>query len=95
MATQKRNALGRGLAHADGEQDLADAIVDLVRAGVVQLITLEPDLRTFARRRILAAFLGQSLGVIERRRAADIMFEQIIELRLERRVDLRGFVLAL
>ena len=78
------------LAHADGEQNLADAIVDLVRAGVVQLVALEPDLRTFARGRILAAFLGQPLGIIERRRASDIMFEQIVKLRLKRRVDLRG-----
>ena len=32
------------LAHAAGEQDLAEAIVDLVRAGVVQLVALEVDL---------------------------------------------------
>ena len=36
------------LAHAPGEQDLADAVVDLVRAGVVELVALEVDL---ARRR--------------------------------------------
>ncbi len=34
-----------GLAHALGKQDLADAVVDLVRAGVVQLFALEIDLR--------------------------------------------------
>jgi hypothetical protein len=34
-----------GLAHADGQQDLADAIVDLVRARVVQFLALEPYLR--------------------------------------------------
>jgi hypothetical protein len=33
------------LAHALREQDLADAVVDLVRAGVVQLVALEVDLR--------------------------------------------------
>ena len=33
-----------GLAHALGEQDLAEAIVDLVRAGVVELLALEIDL---------------------------------------------------
>ena len=32
------------LAHAAGEQDLADAVVDLVRAGVVELVALEIDL---------------------------------------------------
>jgi hypothetical protein len=34
-----------GLAHAHGQKDLADAVVDLVRAGVVELVALEPDLR--------------------------------------------------
>jgi hypothetical protein len=33
------------LAHAHRQQDLADAVVDLVRAGVVELVALEPDLR--------------------------------------------------
>ena len=32
------------LAHALGQQDLAEAVVDLVRAGVVQLLALEVDL---------------------------------------------------
>ena len=36
------------LAHAPRQQDLAEHIVDLVRAGVVQLLALEVD---FARRR--------------------------------------------
>ena len=42
------------LAHALGEQDLAEAIVDLVRAGVVELLALEIDLRA-------AEMLGQPL----------------------------------
>ena len=33
------------LAHAPGEQDLAEHVVDLVRAGVVELVALEVDLR--------------------------------------------------
>ena len=33
-----------GLAHAAGEQDLAQAVVDLVAAGVVELVALEVDL---------------------------------------------------
>ena len=32
------------LAHAAGEQDLTEAVVDLVRAGVVELFALEIDL---------------------------------------------------
>ena len=31
------------LAHAPGEKDLADGVVDLVRAGVGQVLALEPD----------------------------------------------------
>jgi hypothetical protein len=34
-----------GLAHALGQQGLADGVVDLVRAGVVQVLALEQDLR--------------------------------------------------
>ncbi len=41
-----------GLAHAAGQQDLAHAVVDLVGAGVVQLVALEVDFR--------AAELGRS-----------------------------------
>ena len=38
------SAMMRRLAHAPGQQDLADAVVDLVRAGMVQLVALEVDL---------------------------------------------------
>ncbi len=43
------------LAHAAGQQDLAHHIVDLVRAGVVQLVALEIDLGA-------AQVLGEALG---------------------------------
>ncbi len=66
-------AMMRVLPMRHGEQDLADAIVDLVRAGVVQLLALEIDLRALARRGVGAQSLGQALGIIERARAADIM----------------------
>jgi hypothetical protein len=54
------------LAHALGQQDLADAIVDLVRAGVIELVALEVDLGA-------AEMLGQPLGEIQRRRPARIV----------------------
>ena len=54
------------LAHAPGEQDLAEDVVHLVRAGVVQLVALQVDLGA-------AEMLGQALGEIERARAADIV----------------------
>ena len=49
-----------------GQQDLADAVVDLVRAGVVELFALQINLRA-------AAELGQALGEVQRARAADVI----------------------
>src|SRR6185369_3366466 len=67
--------------HPARDHDLAEHIVDLVRAGVIQLLALEIDL-------CAAEMLGQSLGEIERRRPADIGFEIAVHLRLERRIGL-------
>ena len=69
------------LAHAAGEQDLAHHIVDLVGAGVVELVALEIDLGA-------AQVLGQALGKIERAGTADIMLEKLVELGLETRIGL-------
>ena len=76
------------LAHADGEQDLPDAIVDLVRARVIELVTFEPDLRAAQR-------IGQPLCKIERGGAAHVMLEQIVELALEFGIGLSGAILPL
>ncbi len=57
------------LAHAPGEQDLAHDIVDLVRAGVIELVALEIDFRA-------AQMFGQALGEIERARPADIVLKK-------------------
>ena len=74
------------LAHAAGEQDLAHHIVDLVRAGVVELVALEIDFRA-------AEVLGHALGEIERARPADIMLQEMIELGLmEGRIGLGRLV---
>jgi hypothetical protein len=48
-----------GLAHAAGQHDLAQHVVDLVRAGVVELVALHVDLRA-------AQMLGQPFGEVER-----------------------------
>ena len=64
------------LAHAAGEQDLAEAVVDLVAAGVVELVALEVDLGA-------AEMLGQPLGEIERARPAGIVGVEVVELGLE------------
>jgi hypothetical protein len=75
------------LAHALGQQDLAQAVVDLVRAGVVQVLALEVDLRA-------AIVRGQPLGEIERRRPAGSSSE-VIHLGLERGIGLGGAIGAL
>ena len=84
------------LAHAPREQDLAEHIVDLVRAGVVQLLALEIDFRAMLGVGGLAAqIVGQPLGEIERARTPDIIGEKIVEFGVKRRVLLRRLVMAL
>ena len=68
------------LAHAQREQRLAERVVDLVGAGVIEVFALEIDLRP-------AAFVAQPLGVIQRRRPADVVGQQIVQLGLKRRID--------
>ena len=70
------------LAHALGEQDLAEAVVDLVTAGVIELVALQVDLRA-------AEVLGEALGEIQGARTSGVVRVEVIELRLERRIGLR------
>ena len=58
------------LAHALRQQGLADAVVDLVGAGVVQVLALEEDAGA-------AGLLRQPLGEVQRRRPADVMVQVI------------------
>ena len=67
------------LAHAARQQDLAEHVVDLVRAGMVQLVAFEIELGA-------AEMPGQPLGEIERARPPDIMVEVIGQLGVEVRV---------
>ena len=78
----------RCLAHAAGEEDLAERVVDLVGAGVVELVALEVDLRA-------AEPLGQALGEVERRGAADVVLPEVVHLGPEGRVGLGLLVLGL
>ncbi|ENN84331.1 hypothetical protein RHSP_21270 [Rhizobium freirei PRF 81] len=71
-----------GLAHALGEQDLTDAIVDLVRTRVVQLFALEIDF-------CAAEFCRQALGKVKRARSTDVMRAQRLQLSLKGRIVLR------
>ena len=73
------------LAHPPREQDLAHHVVDLVRAGVIELVALEIDF-------CAAEMRGHPLGEIERARPADIVLEEVIELALKARVGLGRLV---
>ena len=62
------------LPHADREQRLAERVVDLVRAGVREVLALEHDARAAGGR-------GQPLRFVERRRAADVIAQQVARAR--------------
>ena len=64
-----------GLAHPPGQQRLTDRVVDLVGAGVGEVLTFQPEIETEA--------LRQSLGPEHRRGAAHEIAEEGIELGLE------------
>ena len=71
------------LTHAQGQQRLPKGVVDLVGAGVVEILTLQPDAGTT----IGPAVMGcETLRFVERRGSAHIIFEEMIELRFETRV---------
>src|SRR5207249_2245915 len=70
------------LAHPEREQRLAHSVVQLVRAGVAQVLALEVDVRA-------AELLAQPGRGVERRRAADEGAAVARQLELELRVGLR------
>ena len=79
------SAMIRVLPMRAREQRLADGVVDLVRAGVVEVLALEQDARA-------ADFAAQALGVVDRARAADVVREVVLELGDELRIDARRVV---
>jgi uncharacterized protein YcbX len=58
----------RALAHPLGQQRLAERVVELVRAGVVEVLALEVDR--------MAGALAQPPRAVERRRAPDVVAQQ-------------------
>ena len=64
------------LAHAFGEQGLAYGVVDLVGAGVEEILAFEIDFRS-------AQFAGQALGVVERGGSAAELAEVVGEFALK------------
>ena len=71
------------LAHAAGEHGLADAVVHLVRASMVQVFALEVDL--CAAQNVRPAF-----GVVDRARTTDVVFQVVFELGDELRITQGG-----
>ena len=69
------------LAHALGEHGLADDVVDLVGAGVVQIFALEEDLRA-------THFAAHAFGVVHGRGATHKVGQLLAELGQEFRVVL-------
>src|ERR1700687_2579669 len=76
------------LPHALRDQRLADGVIDLVRAGVIQILALEKQPERAAQLRELRRF-GQ------RRRATDIVGENVVELAAECAIAADLFVRAL
>ncbi len=74
------------LAHALGEQGLADGVVDLVRAGVIEVFALQVDLRT-------AQAVRQPLGVVDGAGAPDVVLQFVGELGLEFRIVAKAQIL--
>ncbi|MNJ48047.1 hypothetical protein D3C77_432280 [compost metagenome] len=65
-----------GLAHELGQQRFAQAVVDLVRAGVVEVFAFQVDLRA-------AELFRQAPGVEDRAGASDVVGEQTGQFLLE------------
>ena len=70
-----------GLAHALGQHGLTDGVVDLVRAGMVQVLALEQDARA-------ADMLAQAFGLVNRARTTHVMGIIEGQLGLEGRISL-------
>ena len=70
MLTRARLRDDAPLAHARGEQALAERVVDFVRAGVKQIFALKKNARA-------AGVLSQAFGQAERRRSAGVIATQV------------------
>src|SRR5690606_4365794 len=88
MLTRARFGDDPLLAHALREQNLADGVVDLVRARVKKVFALQVNSGA-------AEMLGKSLGEIERRRSSDVIREQVAKFVVKGRILPRGEIFAL
>ena len=76
------------LPHAARDQDLPERIVDLVRAGVTEVLALQPNARA-------AEGAVEALGVVEQRRPPRVLALQITQLAPKPRVAAQAVVGAL
>src|SRR5439155_22043601 len=72
-------------AHAQRQKTLAKAVIDLMRAGVIQIFALEVDLRP-------APALHEACGKIERCWTARIVAKKFIQLRVKLGIALDGVI---
>ena len=63
-------------AHKLGQQRLTNGVVHLVGTGVVQVFTLQEDARA-------TTVVAQTLGIVQRRRTADVVCQVVVERFLE------------
>ena len=70
MLARARFGDDAGLSHSLGKQDLSQAVIDLVRARMIQFVTLEVYFCT-------VEMFGQPGCKVQRTGAAHVMFEQI------------------
>ena len=73
------------LSHSDREQTLAETVIDLVRAGMVQIFAFEVNPGA-------APCLCKPLGEIERSRPSGIILEEPVEFRMKFWISLGRFV---
>jgi hypothetical protein len=80
------------LAHAQAHERLAERVVDLVGAGVVEVLALEVDVRAGAVRALEA--LGQALSKVQRGGTADVVFQDGVQLGLRQGARAACFAMA-
>ena len=68
-----------GLAHLLGEQALCQRVVNFVGTGMIEILALEINL-------CAAQILGHLVRIVQQGRTANIVFEQLIQLRVECRI---------
>ena len=86
MLSRSRLRDDTGLSHLFRQKALPQHIVDLMRTGMIQVLSFQVNLCT-------AQIFGHLLCVIQKRRPAGIVFQKILQLRLKLRILFIVFIL--